>query len=463
MSNMHGTDRNFKPTPALNRTRCAGRVRTAFAAQVVLFLLALSVSAASPDFRDLVKLGQDSLAKADIAGAAVLYGQACDQSADAPLQPDQRASCEHHLAIIDEASGNFPRAQERLLKALDEWKQAGDTFLPSYAMSLMNLGELYRRWHRIPEAEQVLLKAVSLTRGLRDGYPETYAQAMSRLAGVYAESQSPERGRPLLEEAIAIFRAQGQKQEGELSGALDVLGMIDLVAARYKEAEALMTEALRFSISNSGENHPETATRESDLALAYIQDRQYDRAEPLLKRARYALETRVPPDDSRLWMIYSQSSIVACSQNKFSLAEDYAKKALSMVERQPQPDPARISLARVNLGVVYLRSNRPLDADRVLPAAVADERRVAPGTALLADGIRELAELRAMQHSWREAQDLYRESLAIYERRLGAHNPSLVPILKSYAESLKRGGAPKAETKSVEAQMKTIMSFAEKG
>ncbi|MDE3195191.1 MAG: tetratricopeptide repeat protein [Acidobacteriota bacterium] len=415
------------------------------------------IAGASPEFESLVKLGQESLAKADLAGAALLYEKACENPGRGILAPRERASCEHHLAIIDEASGNYVQSEKRLLKALDDWQRAGQDYRPSYAMSLINLGELYRRWRRLPEAEQKLVRAVDLTRELRAAYPQTYAEALSRLAGLFAESQNTERARPLLEEAIAIFRAQSPREDAELSVALDTLGMIDLVAGRHAEAESLIADALRLSIAASGENHPETATRQSDLALAFIQDRQFGRAVPLLNRARFILESRTPPDDARLWTIYSMLSVVDCSRGRFSLAEEHAKQAISILSRVPSPDPARLDLARVNLAVVYLRAKRPREADAILPAAVEDERREVPGTALLADGVRELADLRSLQHRWGEAQGLYREALDIYRRLLGPNSPSLAPILRAYAESLRRGGGSKTEARAAEAQMKTIL------
>jgi tetratricopeptide (TPR) repeat protein len=409
---------------------------------LIFFLLASCAALAAPDFHQLIQEGQEALAKSDIARAEKFFAKACSGASGEALTPDERASCDHHLAIVDEARGNTALAEERLLRALSEWEQAGDNFRAAYARSLLNLGELYRKQHRLADAEARLLRAAELARGIRADYPQVYAEALSRLGGVYAESENPGRGRPLLAEAIGIFRGFAPDEDAEEAHTFDALGMIDLVAGRTGDAQASLREAVSLSALASGEDHPETAGYQSDLAFALIQDHQYDRADPLLKRARFVLESRPGPDRSRLGIIFAQLSMVACGRNKFALAESYARQSLALLEpvagsKSAVNEGAAGALARVSLGAVYLRQHRIAEAERVLPDTVATERRVAPNTCLLADSLRELAELRALQQSWVEAAELYRESLELYRSILGPDHPGLVPVERAYGLALK--------------------------
>jgi tetratricopeptide (TPR) repeat protein len=402
----------------------------------LLSLLAVGVNAAAPDFRQLMHQGQEALVKSDTAAASKSFELACGQNFEA-MPPDRRATCEHHLAMVDQAKGNFAAAEARLTRALAAWQEAGDGFQPSYIMSLLNLGELCRIQRRFAEAEAYLQRAVQLARLTRGDYPQEYPEALSRLAGVYAESDRPEVGRPLLLEAVSVFRQLTSRDLAEEARALDALGAIDLVTGRSGEAESLLREALNLSNSASGPDNPWTAAYQSDLALTYIQKGQYDRAAPLLRRARFVIESGPTIDNVRLGFVIAELSIVACVEKKFGIAEQYSREALSVLERAPGPTRGASLLARVSLGAAWLKEHRLAEAEQILPGAISEERRIAPGTCMLADGLRELAALRVAQHSGQEAASLYKEAIAIYRDRLGPNNPVLAPVLKEYANLLK--------------------------
>jgi hypothetical protein len=111
------------------------------------------------------------------------------------------------------------------------------------------------------------------------------------------------------------------------------------------------------------------------------------------------------------------------------------------------------------LSAVLISQGRRADAERILPDAIADERRLAGDTCLLADGLRTLAALRASQHSWHEAGDLYREAIGIYQTKLGPGNPMMAPVFREYADVLKRSGVSKAEVKRAEARAKALTGY----
>jgi tetratricopeptide (TPR) repeat protein len=257
---------------------------------------------------------------------------------------------------------------------------------------------------------------------------------------LYAESDREGEARALLNEGIPLFRGLAKPQGREHARALATLGLLDIIAANYKDAESHLSEAIALSSGAAGEDTPETAEYQSNLALAYIQDHQMDRAEPLLNRARFVLETKGSPYDTRLAMVYGEIGLMATNRRKFAIAEDAEKRSIAVLERQPVPQPSKIAQARVNLAAVYLQARRLDEAEQILPGLVAQERAMAPRSCLLADGLRELAELRSLRHSWREATALYEESIAIYGERLGWDNPGIAPLQRAYEDALKRAG-----------------------
>ncbi len=433
------------------------RIRTS-----IPFFLPMTVLCAQADFRQLIHSGQAALTRADIPGAEKLFLEACGHADDGQRvlrAPDMQASCDHHLAIVAEAKGDYEQAESRLLRALAEWQQAGSAFLPSYAMSLMNLGEVYRELHRSGDAEDYLSRALNVARGVREQFPQIYPQALSRLGGTHAQSDEYAQARVQLTEAIAGFRELEPSQGAEEARALDALGGIDLSEGQGKAAESHLNEAIRLSIAAQGTDHPATASYQADLALAYIQNLRYDRAEPLLNRARSVIEPLPVRNGMRLGTIFAGLSAIARANGRTAVAEDYAHRAVEVLETMPGQYPAAALLARVNLSAVWLSQGRAEDAERILPDAVALERRAAADTCLLADGLRTLAALRALQRSWQEARDLYKEAIEIYQTKLGPNNPMIAPVLREYADVLKRSGGSKADAKKAEARAKAILGY----
>jgi hypothetical protein len=129
---------------------------------------------------------------------------------------------------------------------------------------------------------------------------------------------------------------------------------------------------------------------------------------------------------------------------------------LAILSRWREPDSPEIAAENVTLATLYMRERKIAEAAKILPDAVAVERRVASDRRALADGIRRLAELRALEHSWREAQALYGEAIAIYESTLGPSHPGIAPVLLEYAGVLKHCGVPRAEVKNIETRAKAI-------
>lgn len=410
------------------------------------------------DFGTTMRQGQDTLARADYPAAEGFFTAACGEPFGASLTPDMRASCEHHLAIIDEAHGNYSMAQTRLSRALMLWHDAGARFLPSYVMSSLNLGELLREQGRLEEASAHFQEARDVARTIRSAYPQLYPEVLSRIAGLYVPLGTPELGRPLLVEALSLFRELEPRQQVEEARALNVLGVIDLLTDRRDDAELRLKQAVALSITASGPDHPTTAGYRSDLALMFLQDRQYDRAEPLLKRALFVMQSSPAPNPLRMAVILAELSVVACSRNHLALAEEYGNQAAAVLEGRPGLNTAAVLLARVTLGNAWLQQHRVEEAERILPQAVAAERTVVPGTLLLADGLRRLATLRVTQRSWEDAGALYREAIGIYESRLGPNNAAMAPLLREYADVLRRASGSGVEVKHLKARAKAIRS-----
>jgi tetratricopeptide (TPR) repeat protein len=430
------------------------RLRTLTASLIISaapVLAAIGTAAKVPSFDDLVQQGRAAFLVSDLDRAEAAYNEACPADLVSTFPVAKAVTCENLLASVDEARGNLSRAEQRYLHAVAGAEQAGPAYRPLYCARLIDLGEHYRRQGEPEKAESTLLKAVALARTIGEERPELLPEALIRLGGAYADSSQPERGRAPLAEALMLIDAGARPQKTEIACAHDRLGMIELAAGHRHEAESHLRQSVALATEALGEDHPVTAAYEANLALALIVEREFDRAAILLHRAQFVVESKPNRSGSELAAIYAEMSEVTSVEGKTATAEDYALRAISILNMQPKPDARAAAAAEVTLAEIYLRSHDTASAEKILPGAVETQRTSATNASTLASSIRLLGDLRAQQHNWQAAEALYREAIALDEKN-GACNPALAPLLHALADTLKHEGRSKNEIRSLEAQ-----------
>jgi tetratricopeptide (TPR) repeat protein len=323
----------------------------------------------------------------------------------------------------------------------------------------MNLGELYRRVRREGDAENAFQLAADLARRVRPERSELLPEVLSRLGSLYQETGRPEAAKAVLAQALDRFAHLPAASPAEVAYARNAMGMAQLSFDLNKEAEANLRSAVALASSSLGDSDPETASYQTNLALCFIVQGQYRSAIALLRRAKLIVEARWGPSDGHSGLILAELSAALLGDNKLGLAEEYARQAIDILGRNKDSNPTVMALVQVNLADVLLRANKLDEADQFLPATVATERQVAANTRLLADGIRRLADLRAMQRCWPQAQELYMEAITIYEKQLGPNSPALAPVLRGYAGALKHNGGSKSDVRNLESRARTIASY----
>jgi tetratricopeptide (TPR) repeat protein len=413
----------------------------------------LAIASVAPgNFDQTIAQAHAALAKPDPDSARALLNQACRPEA---ANSTRTAICETETGAIEEAASHADLAESHYRRALAIWDHLAPDHAAYHAVTLMNLGSVYRKQGRAAEAETMLTQAFDLARQT-PGEDRLLAVVTSRLGGFYSESGTPERGRPLLNRAISMLSTPALSNPAELAYASNLLGMLDLRDGDYKSSESNLRNAVSVATDSLGEGHPDTAIYEANLARVLYNEGQYGRAEVLLNRARYIVETRLPAGSLRLGSILADLTDVETALGQFARAEADGAQSLAILSRWREPESQEMAAENVMLATLYMREGKTAEAAKILPNAVLLERRLAVDPRVLADGVLRLAELRALERNWHDAQTLFSEAISIYESTMGPHHPGMAPVLLEYANVLKHCGAPRAEVKNLEARARSI-------
>jgi uncharacterized tellurite resistance protein B-like protein len=366
------------------------------------------------------------------------------------------------LASVDEDRGNLVRAEQRYVHAASTAEQAGPAYQPVYCARLIDLGEHYHRQGRTADAEATLLKAVDVARTLTAEKPDLLAEALIRLGGLYADTSQPERARALLEEALTGLEeplaGHPAISATETAYAYSCLGMIDLAAGREREAEANLRQAVALGTNTLGEDSPVVAAYQANLALALLTERQFDRAGLLLRRAEFIVESHQGASAPELAPICAELSAVANADGKLAEAEEYARRAISIMSLQAKPNTRALLASQVTLAAIYLRAHNTLEAEKILPATIEMQRQMGANPLTLAASLQLLGELRSQQRDWHTAEILFREAMGIYESSSPANAvPAIAPLLRGLAEAIKHQGGSKKEVRELEARARDIL------
>ncbi len=321
--------------------------------------------------------GRYSEAEASFAAALARFEQA--DPPDPPAVADALGS----LGEVYRAQGRYQEAEERLRRAVELTRQAGETN-PSVATALNNLAGLYKDQSRYDEAEPLLARAIEIWESDPETGPADLAIARMNLAELYRLQGRYADARRLAAEALSRARQILGPDSPELAWYLDQLALADTELGRtgesealYREAEALYEEAIALLERAQEPGHPLFAKNLGDLARLLIRSRRYAEAEELYRRALEVDQAVFGPDHPETAVTLTR--LARCA----ALRGDQPAHILEMADRA--------------LGILGSTSAYPearIDGLALKAEALALQGDLAGARARMAEALAEVEELR---------------------------------------------------------------------
>jgi len=352
---------------------------------------------------------------------------ACAQSLEEALRLNEKA-----FRLVDQ--GRYAEAEPLFRRSLAIRKKKLGPDHPYVAISLNNLGTLYRAQGRYADAEPLLKRALAIReKALGSDHPDV-AQALNNLAELYREQGRYGEAEPLYNHALAIKEKALGPDHPAVALLLNNLALLYQTQGRYTDAEPLLKRALVINEKALGPDHPDVARSLSNLAVLYATQGRYADAEPLLKRALAIREKALGPNHPHVAISLDLLGELYRVQGRYADAEPLCKRALAIREKRLGRDHPEIATSLKNLAALYDAQGRHADAEPLYKRSLAiDEKALGPKHPDVAMSLNNLAALFWKQGRYADAEALYQRSLATLEKALGPDHPSIAILLNNLA------------------------------
>src|SRR5260370_14244028 len=171
------------------------------------------------------------------------------------------------------------------------------------------------------------------------------------------------------------------------------------------------------------------------LGTAYRADRNYEQAEPVLKRALQLYESLSQTQSVELGRVELNLEKIYRDKNRLPEAEQHFSRAVAIFDKDPGATGYDRGGALLNLGFVCVEQGRYTEAEPLLVRAVAAYESY-PQASMhpdLASAFYQLAELYRLEGRFAEAEAQYLKGLEIQEKVLGPQDQSVMDSLEGLA------------------------------
>jgi tetratricopeptide (TPR) repeat protein len=340
------------------------------------------------------------------------------------------------LGQAHNALGQNAEAERSLLRAHDLLDHVVPENEPLRIKVRLDLGALQLSQENYAEAERSFQSALELEQKYPNSNTYWRSETLAWLGAVYRDKARYEEAERVLSEAVKLEEMAGDTRKSLLAPRLSQLGSIYRRQNRYAEAESTYLRALKLEQSDL-----DRATALNSLGLIYNITARYDLAEPLLKEA-LDIRTRGLPANSNLVLetILNLSSIDS-SRGNFTEAEAKLRGTLKIAETLGSAHSTTIALHSAFLAEVLISEGKLDEADALVRRSIElNQQRLGADNPRFGGALKALASIEALRGRDRDAEEHYRQALAIDEKAVGPNSSAVADDLVNLAPLLKRAG-----------------------
>jgi serine/threonine-protein kinase len=292
------------------------------------------------------------------------------------------------------------------------------------------LADGYDRLGLFREAEPWARRALDLRRrALGARHPEV-SSALNLTGWIVHELGKPKDAEPYLKEAIAIGLAADSSYHVDVSRARNDLGVVYNALGRYTEAQEVLGAALTSRRASLGDRHRAVGITANNLAAAYYFQARLDSAIPVQELALRSLQASVGADHQRTIVALGNLAAFKGAKGNWPEAEkDYRELLARQTRLQGADHPvtatvlSSLAATVAQRGLLARSDSTVAVADSLYRQALAiNERKLGPTHLQTGRVLDRLAGLLTSQNRQREALELQQRALAIFRVSLGPTN-----------------------------------------
>lgn len=376
------------------------------------------------------------------------------ENALGPNHPDVAESL-YFLGVVTYIQSRFEEAEDFYKRSLEIRETVLGPDHPDVAQSLKSLAALYHWLRRYDEAEPLYNRSLEIRKKtLGQLHPEV-AGILENIGILYHYKGDFAEAENYYKEVLEIRKKSLGENHPDVGASYFNIATLCHSMGRYEEAAKAYEQALEIMKVSLGEEHLELPPVMHNLARLYSEMGRNEEAEALHERGLEIREKGWGPEHVRVILSLNDLGYFYTTTGRYTEAEPLFRRALSLAEKEWGPDSIRIVEALRYIGYMFLLKGENKEAEQHLIRALdickkepeADPKELAGVCYYLAY---------LYHHNlnrFEEAEEFYKQALALQEENLGSDSIEVKEIIKEYASLLKQMGR-KEEAEKLESRIK---------
>jgi len=332
------------------------------------------------------------------------------------------------LRRFEEAEPLLLRALKARLKTLEE-----DHYLIERSYS--NLADYYEQHSQeYAKAEDFYLKSIDFNEKHRSKDSYNTAISLNNYAGFLISRERYKDAEPVVRRSLELAELEAKKRPISMDVPLAKLARIHTELGRHTEAEKLLKEGVDEALKKHGETSPFTAAAMANLGEFYHRTEKLELAEEFARKVLTIRQKQAENNPIALINALKNLGIILTFRGQYAKAETIYLAVLKEMESRYEAGDPRIAEVLTRLGSLYMRISLYDKAEKQYQRALAiRESFFGKDKGIVAQSLTDLGNIAMRREEYDKAEKLFLQAIDIFERTIAKDCLQLAHPLNSLA------------------------------